>query len=86
MRYLSEYFVSYGSFLETTILLTSISSTLESFLLLEKLLLLIFSSSKFILFPLVLILSKNFFYNNLGVLFRLMKITQYLFYNKSKIS
>ena len=29
---------------------------------------------------------KNNFYNNLGVLSRPMKITQYLFYNKSKLS
>ena len=59
MKYLSEFFVPYDSFLETNILLTSMSCKLKSFLLLQKLLLLIFLSSKFVLFPLVHILDRK---------------------------
>ena len=59
MKYLSEFFVPYDSFLETNILLTSMSFNLNNFLFLYKLLLLIFFSSKFMLFPLVLILVRK---------------------------
>ena len=57
--YLDEFFVPYDSFLETNILLTSISSILNIFLFLQKLLLLIFLSPKFMLFPLIFILSEK---------------------------
>ena len=50
MKYLSEFFMPYDSFLETNVLLTSKSCKLNSFLFLKKLLLLIFLSSKFMLF------------------------------------
>ena len=71
-KYLSEYIVPYDSFLETYILFTSKSRILNSFLFLQKLLLLIFLSPKFVLFPLILLRGEkkyvNFFCNNLGVL------------------
>ena len=60
MKYLSEFFVPYDSFFETNILLTSKLYKLNNFLL-------IFLSSKIMLFPLILILAeknvKNFYSN-----------------------
>ena len=56
MKYLSELFEPCDSFLQTNILLTSKSCISNSFLFLQKLRLLIFLSSKFMLFPLILIL------------------------------
>ena len=79
MKYLSEFFVPYDSFLETNILLTSKPCILNSFLLLQKLLLLIFLSLNFLyhffylyLFTLIFIMGekkcKKTFYSNLGIL------------------
>ena len=60
MKYLSEFFVPYDSFFETNILLTSKLYKLNNFLL-------IFLSSKMMLFPLILILAEKnvkIFYSN----------------------
>ena len=59
IKYLSALFVSYGSFLETNILLTSISSILNIFLFLLKSLFSIFLLPNFMLFPLILILCEE---------------------------
>ena len=61
MKYLSEFFVPYDTFSGTNILLTCKSCILNSFLFMQKLLLLIYLSSKFMLFPLILILGENKF-------------------------
>ena len=51
MKYLNELFVSYGSYLENNILLTSMSSILVAFLT--------YLSPKFMFFPLIFILDKK---------------------------
>ena len=55
MKYLTDLFVPYDSFFETNILSTLMSSIVNSFLFLWKLLFLIFFLSKIMLFPLILI-------------------------------
>ena len=59
MKYLNELYLPYCSYLETNILLTSISSILNIFLFLLL--------SKFMLFPFILILCKEKKINNLGI-------------------
>ena len=59
MKYLNELFLPYDSSLETNILLTSVSSILNAFLFLQKSLSLIVLSSKFMFFPLILILDEK---------------------------
>ena len=59
MNYLSEFFVPYDYFLETNVLLRSKSCILNSFLFLQEVLLLIFLSSKFLLFLFILYSAEN---------------------------
>ena len=59
MKHLDEPFLPYDSFSETNILLTSMSFKINNFLFLQKLLLLIFLSSKFMLFPPILIIVRK---------------------------
>ena len=73
MKYLDEFFVPYDSYFETNILLASKSCILNIFLFLQKLLLLVFLSSKFMVFPPIFILSekknvKKKICNNLSIL------------------
>ena len=72
MKYLSEFFVPYDTFSGTNILLTCKSCILNSFLFMQKLLLLIYLSSKFMpLFHSFLYLVKinlKYFYSNLHIL------------------
>ena len=69
IKYLNELYLPYCSFLETNILLISISSILNIFFVyIVEGSFLIFLLSKFMFFPFILIYNKekkwNFFYNN----------------------
>ena len=70
LKYLSAVFVPYGSFLETNISLTSISTNWIIFYFCRRPFFWFFLSSKFMFLPIIFIYSEEkkwFFYNNLGI-------------------
>ena len=63
MKYLSEFFVPYGSFFQTNILSRSMSSILNSFLFFVEITFVDLFSNKFMYFPIILILGKKYHWN-----------------------